>query len=62
MEIIISDFTETGSLLIEIMPKFHKAFVDNEIDNIEDVREEISYKLIERPGMSQIGYVDYFDK
>ncbi|WP_353150017.1 hypothetical protein [Chryseobacterium sp.] len=55
MEIIISDFTETGSLLIEIIPKFHKAFVDNEIDNIEDVREEISYKLIERPGMSQIG-------
>ncbi|MBP2615808.1 hypothetical protein [Chryseobacterium jejuense] len=61
-KLLSRDFTDTGSLIIKIMPKFHKVFLDNEIDNIEDVREEISYKLIERPGMSQIGYVDYFDK
>lgn len=61
-KLLSRDFTEEGTLIIKILPKFHKVIIDNEIDDNEEEREEISFKLIDRKGMRQIGGVEYLDK
>ncbi|MDV3636992.1 hypothetical protein [Elizabethkingia meningoseptica] len=62
-KLLSRDFTDSGSLRINIKPKFHTVIIDKYIDNIEDEREEISYKIFERPGISNLwGNISYLDK
>ena len=61
-KIISRDFTDSGFLTIIIKPQFHKVITIENVDSILEKKEEVSYQLIERTGVHQIGYVDYFDK
>lgn len=61
-KIISRDFTDSGFLTIMIEPKFHKNVSIENVVSISDEKEEVSYQVIERTGVQQIGYVDYFDK
>lgn len=61
-KLLSRDFTETGELFINIVPKFNKVFIDYEVNNIEDVGEEILIEKIMRPGMYQINGLIFLDK
>lgn len=61
-KIISRDFTDSGFLTIVIKPEFHKVVTIVNVNSKLEEKEEVSYQLIERTGVHQIGYVDYFDK
>lgn len=61
-KIISRDFTDSGFLTIIIEPKFHQIVTIENIDSTLDEKDEVSYQVIERTGVQQIGYVDYYDK
>lgn len=61
-KLLSRDYTDSGSLIIKIEPKFHTVFTDEYVDNPEEVREDVSYKLFERPGMSNFTSINYLDK
>lgn len=56
------DYTDSGSLIIKIEPKFHTVFIDKYVDNPDEAREEISYKVFERPGINNFTSISYLDK
>lgn len=57
-KIILRDFTDSGFLTIIIKPQFHKVVVIANVDSKLEEKEEVSYQLIERTGVHQIGYVE----
>lgn len=61
-KIISRDFTDSGFLTVIIEPKFHQIVTIENIDSTLDEKDEVSYQVIERTGVQQIGYVDYYDK
>ncbi|WP_411898201.1 hypothetical protein [Elizabethkingia occulta] len=61
-KILSRDYTDSGKLIIKIEPKYYKVIEDKYVDNIDEVREEISYELIKRPGMIGLGGVSFNDK
>ena len=61
-KLLSRDYTDFGSLIIKIEPKFHTVFIDEYVDNPEEVREDVSYKLFERPGISNFTSINYLDK
>jgi len=61
-KLLSRDFTDSGTLLIKIRPKFHTVFIDKDVDSVEEEREDITYKLFERPGISNFTSVNYLDK
>ncbi|MCC3215549.1 hypothetical protein LIV57_09780 [Chryseobacterium sp. X308] len=61
-KIISRDFTDSGFLTIIIEPKFHQIVTIENTDSTLDEKDEVSYQVIERTGVQQIGYVDYYDK
>lgn len=61
-KLLSRDYTDSGKLIIKIEPKYHKISTDLYVDNVVDVREEISYELIKRPGTMNLGGVTFKDK
>ena len=61
-KLLSRDYTDSGSLIIKIEPKFHTVFIDEYVDNSEEVRQNVSYKLFERPGISNFTGINYLDK
>ncbi len=61
-KLISRDFTDSGSLLVRIEPKFHIVNIVREVDLLDEVREEVSVRLIERRGTPTIGGFNYYDK
>lgn len=61
-KLLSRDYTDSGNLIIKIEPKFHTVFIDEFVDNPEEVREEVSYKVFERPGINNFTSINYLDK
>lgn len=61
-KLLSRDYTDSGSLIIKIVPKFHTVISTEFVDNPEEEREEISYKVFERPGISNFTGINYLDK
>ncbi|MCI3939372.1 hypothetical protein MQX03_19530 [Chryseobacterium aahli] len=61
-KLISRDFTDSGNLLIVIKPLYHMVYIDKEVGNIEDEKEEISYNLFERRGIRNFTGIKYLDK
>lgn len=61
-KLLSKDFTDEGTLIIKIVPKFYKVNLKIEIKDDDVEKVETSYKLIDRRGMRQIGGINYFDK
>ncbi len=61
-KLISRDFTDSGCLLIKIVPKYHTFHINEKVNNIEEVREEVSYTLFKRPGMRGFNGINYLDK
>lgn len=61
-KLLSRDYTDTGSLVIKIEPKFHTVVINEFVDNPEEAREEISYKVFERPGINNFTNISYLDK
>lgn len=61
-KLISRDFTNSGSLLVRIEPKFHIVNIVEEVELPDEVREDVSVRLIERRGTPTIGGFNYYDK
>lgn len=61
-KLLSRDYTDSGSLIIKIVPKFHTVVITEFVDNPEEAREEISYKVFERPGINNFTGINYLDK
>lgn len=60
-KLISRDFSDSGVLVIKIIPKYYKVFQDIEVDKAEEVREEITCTLFKRNGILGIGGINYLD-
>ncbi|SFW90731.1 hypothetical protein [Chitinophaga sancti] len=61
-KLLSRDFTDSGTLIVKIVPQYHVIINRHEVLDSTDVREEISYSLIKRKGTYNIGSIDYHDK
>jgi hypothetical protein len=56
------DFTETGVLIIRIVPKYYVVTKDHSVNDPLEEKEDISYSLIKREGIISIGGPYFNDK
>lgn len=61
-KLISRNFTDSGSLLVKVVPQYHTIYIDEKVSTMEEVREEISYELFRRPGIRSFDGINYLDK
>lgn len=61
-KLLSRDFTDSGTLLLKILPKYHTVVNRHEVSEAQSVRDEVSYSLVKRRGTKNIVGTTYHDK